>query len=384
MKIAIFDAFNGASGNMILASLLEISISEEDLRRIIKSLGLKIDFEIKKVEKKGIQANYIDVKEEIVERDFEEVVKILKSSDLDDAVKKDSINIFSMLFNAEKNIHGDCSFHEVGGDDAIFDVVSAVLGIRRLIVEGYRFYATTIRVGSGFTSFSHGKYPVPAPATLEILKNSELEICFGGDLELLTPTGASILSYYCKKLPKIPFTVKNVSYGAGKYETEVPNVLRLILGETTQADSVVLLETNIDDASGEFIGYAAENLRKLSGVLDVWIVPAYGKKSRPVFEIKVLTKEGFAEEAAKKLMELTGTLGVRIISINHRMVAEREIRTAKINFKGKNYEVRYKISPTRCKLEFEDLCKIAEEMNTPIFEVYKIITREVYNADPER
>ncbi len=388
MKVAIFDAFSGASGDMIVASLFGISLTRKDLQEIANSLKLEIEFKVFRVTRKGIVATRIEVEERRVERSFEEVAKIVERSELDEKVKSDAIQIFKRIDDAESRIHGRKSvFHEVGSDDAIFDVVAAVTGIRRLIEKGYTFYATPIRLGSGFIEFSHGKYPVPAPATLEILKGSKLEVVFDGNGELLTPTAAAILSYYCKKLPKTPISVENITYGAGKYDHEIPNVLRLILGKHAAADEVCILETNIDDVSGEVIAYAAEKLRNTEGVLDVWIISGIGKKGRPIIELRTLARMSAAEEVAEVIMRLTGSLGVRIVPVYHRVIAERRNERVEVEACGKRYKVRYKTSLPgfgHVKPEFDDIARICDECNLPPALVQRKIMRGIEDADPER
>lgn len=285
-----------------------------------------------------------------------------------------------MIQDAEKKIHGDEKLHELGSDDAIFDVLSSVTGIRKMILSGYKFYSTPIRLGRGFTKSKHGLLPVPAPITLELIK-SKISVIIDGEGELFTPTAAAIIGYYCDRYSNFPFLVKEISYGAGTFEFEHPNVLRLILGERIGKDSVVLLETNLDDVSCEILGYAAEKLRNREGVLDVWILNAIGKKSRPAFELKVLAREEVSEEVAKEVMKLTGTLGVRIFPIYHRLIADREILEKKVEFCGKRYEVRFKRSEHRSKPEFDDVARIAEETNIPLL---KVLEKVVRDADTDR
>lgn len=181
-------------------------------------------------------------------------------------MKEDAKKILEILAKAEGVVHGrdyrNATFHELGGDDAIFDIVCSAMGIRRLIEEGYRIFANPIRTGRGFVEFSHGRYPVPTPVVLEILKNSKLEVIFEGNLELLTPTASAILAYYCEGVLRQPLKVERISYGAGSYESDVPNVLRLILGSVEIHDSIAVIETNLDDLSCEEVGFALERLRE--------------------------------------------------------------------------------------------------------------------------
>jgi hypothetical protein len=395
MKVAIFDPFNGAGGDMIVASLLGLSLSENDLKSVVNSLNLSVEFEVKDVVLKGIKAKKVRVlpADQIggskTTRKFKEVLKILESSKIDPGVRKDVSAIFRILAEAEARVHGyanvlEATFHEVGSDDAIFDIVSAATGLRRLAEMGYTFYSTPVRLGSGFVEITHGKYPVPAPATVEILKNSSLEVMFGGEGELFTPTAAAILSYYCKGNLIYPFSVEGVYYGAGSRETEAPNLLRLILGSSYFHDSVVIIEANIDDVSGEIMGYAVSKLQNLDGVLDVFAVTGLGKKSRVSTLLRVIVEQERAEKVGGEIMKLTGTLGVRMIPIYHRMVSERQEEKIEVEIEGKKFYVRVKFSEPdfhHIKPEFDDVARIAEDLGLPIFQVYRKIVRVLEDAD---
>jgi len=394
MKVAIFDAFNGASGDMILASLLGVGIDEEEIKEVVGSLGIDVSFKVTNVNVKGISAKRVEVEEKGGERRFEDVLKIIKDSNLEDEVKENALAIFELIAKAEGKVHGrdyrQSVFHEVGADDAIFDVVCCVKAFENLKKEGYTFFASPVRAGSGFVEFSHGKYPVPAPAVLEILKVSSIEIMMDGEGELLTPTGAAILSHYCKPLKSFPIKVTEVSYGAGKRETDVPNVLRLILGETAFHDSIAIIETNIDDLSGEMLGYAMRKLLERDDVLDVVILPAYGKKMRPVSILKVISPMHKSEEVAKEVMRLTGSLGVRVIPVHHRVISERSEEAVKVKIRGKEFEVRVKRSYPgllHLKPEFDDVVAIAEDLNIPPHVAYREVMKKIdgaKDADSER
>ncbi len=390
MKVAIFDAFNGAGGDMIVASLLNTSLAESDLQEVVRILKLDIDFEVIEVNVRGIAAKRVVVKERGGERKYREVVELVDKSPLDEKIKLDAKAIFKILAEAEASVHGvdvdSVIFHEVGSDDAIFDIVCSAVGIRRLIEDGYTFFANPIRLGSGFIEFSHGTYPVPAPATLEVLRSSRLEVIFDGEGELLTPTAAAIMSYYCKGTFRYPLRVGDVSYGAGSRESEVPNLLRLVLGEAAFHDSVAVVETTIDDVGGEFLGFAADRLMKADGVLDVTLVPAYGKKGRPCVIFKVITAMERSEEIAAELMRLTGSLGVRILPVYHRIVAERESEVVDVTIFGRKFPLRVKKSKpsfSHVKVEFDDVIRIADELSLPPLRVYREIMRVLEDADPD-
>jgi len=393
MKVAILDAFNGASGDMILASLLDFGIDKGEIEDTVSALGIDIRYRLAKVNVKGILAKRIEVEEKGGHRSFKEVLSIIKNSKLEDEVKKNAVAIFELIAKAEAKVHGrnyrESVFHEVGADDAIFDVVCCVRAFENLKKEGYTFFATPIRAGSGFVEFSHGKYPVPAPAVLEILKNSSLKFIMDGEGELLTPTGAAILSHYCKPLKPFPLKVREISYGAGKRETDVPNVLRLILGEAVFHDCIAVIETNLDDLSGEMLGHAMKKLLERDDVLDLVMIPAYGKKMRPASILKAISPMHRAEEVAAEIMRLTGSLGVRVIPVYHRVISRREMETVKVKIRGREFEVRVKRSYPGFELlkpEFDDVVAIAENLNAPVGVVYREILKKIgaENADSER
>jgi len=396
MKVAIFDAFNGASGDMILASMLGVAINEKEIEEVVRELSLDVEFEISEKKVRGIHAKRVIVKEHGEGRSFREVLELIENSKLDFNVKRNAISVFQLLALAEGSVHNrdyrEAVFHEVGSDDAVFDVVCCVKAFENLKALGYRFYVANLRTGSGFVEFSHGKYPVPVPAVVEILKRSELEVILDGEGELLTPTGAAILAHYCKKFPNLPIQVKEVSYGAGSRETEVPNVLRLILGYAASHDSVAVIESNVDDVSGEIVGYAVKKLLENKDVLDVAVIPALGKKMRMTSIFKVIAPMQRAEEVAKELMELTGTLGVRIIPVHHRLVSDRVEESVRVEIGGKEFSIRVKKSFPgfeHLKPEFEDLEKVAEATGLPLLLVYREVLKNIVdkigaeNADPD-
>jgi hypothetical protein len=379
MRIVIFDVFNGAGGDMIVGSLIGISLTRDDLLDVVDRLSLKIEIDVEEESVKGIMAKKLTVKSERTERTYKEVINIIENSKMDEEVIKASKDIFTIIAKAEGKIHGrnyrDSVFHEVGSDDAIFDIVSAVKGIIRLKNDGYSFYSTPVRLGEGFIEIKHGKYPVPAPATLEILSNSSLEVILGGEGELFTPTAAAILSYFCKGVYRHPFKVERVSYGAGTRETSLPNVLRLIVGRTLSHDSVVLLETLIDDTSGEIIAHAIEKIGEVA--LDVSATPVTGKKGRPGIILRAISDFLRAEEVAERIISETGSLGVRIYPVYHRLIAPRELKSVDVEIHGEKFQVRVKKSGLLLKPEFEDVKRIAESLEMPLVVVYRKILERI-------
>jgi len=379
MRVAIFDPFSGASGNMIVGSMVGITLSESDLEDVVKRLNLDIEFKVREVNKKGISAKYVEVRERGNPRKFKEIVELIKNSKLDNNVKEESLKIFERLARAEGKIHGrdyeKAFFHELGSDDAVFDIVSATIGILRLKERRYRIFTTPVRVGGGFIEIDHGRYPIPTPATLEVLKGSKVEIAFGGEGVLLTPTGAAILSHFSEGNPNFTFEVEEVSYGAGKMDLEIPNVLRLILGVSQDSDGITILETTIDDMSGEHLSYALKKIAEKC--YDVNLIQAMGKKGRPCYILKAITDFGRSDIVAEEILKHTTSIGVRIYPIYHRVKARRRIDNVNVLINGKRYSVRVKISDYNVKPEFEDIVKIAEETGMSLKEIVRRVEREL-------
>lgn len=400
MKIVIFDAFNGAGGDMIVSSLLNTTIDEEDLKSIIGRLNLNIGFKVLEVVEQGISAKRIQISSGYKKRKYSEVVDLIDSSDLERRVKEESKGIFKSMALAEGEIHGrdykKAVFHEIGSDDAIFDVSASVTGILRLIDAGYSIYTTPIRLGTGFINIKHGKYPIPSPATLEIVKGSKLNVLWSGEGELFTPTAAAILSHFSKGEFLQPFQIENISYGSGSgfgedkneitnttrktnhshtSKPKTPNVLRLILGEKKGHDSIVVLETIIDDTTGEIISHAMDMVGK--EVLDITAIPAIGKKGRPATILKVITESDRSEEIGRKIISETGSLGVRVYPVHHRIIADRAIKEANLEIDGKVFSVRVKKAGNLLKPEFEDVKKISESLKKPLIVTYRIVLEKI-------
>ncbi len=349
--------------------------------------GLKeVEFtvEFSRVNKSGISAVYVDIKvpDEKRYRHLPEIEKIIQKADLSDAVKERAISIFRSLAEAEAKVHGiaveKVHFHEVGALDSIADIVGACVGFEMLGVE--HFACSPINVGRGFIEISHGKFPIPAPATTELLKGA---LIYSTDIqaELITPTGAAIISTVCKHFGAMPqMRLQAVSYGAGKQDFErFPNVLRLLLGEIAQEDlkteTLKLIETNVDDVSPEVLGFLMEKAFKL-GALDCWFTPIQMKKNRPASLISILCRTENEEDFCKLLFEETATLGVRIQDVRRQAVSRDTIF-----FESRYGSVRLKKSMLNDKIlnvkpEYEDLSQIAMANNKSIREVEAEILRE--------
>ena len=373
----LLDPFSGISGDMFLSAMIDF-VDREELINTIKKV-IDVDIEVKKVKKCHILANKVNIIPKDVDYNantYKDIKNIIKNSDIQRDVKITALEILKILANAESKVHDisieDVHFHEVGNYDTVADVVGASYIINKLNLKDNCFYRP-INVGSGFVETEHGLLPVPAPATAEILKGLKI---FFSDIkeELTTPTGAAIIKYINPKLVEgKSFTIKNVSYGAGDKDLELPNVLRVFEIESIN-DDVVLLETNVDDIPAEILGYLYEVLD--GKVRDLHFIPTYMKKNRPAYTVRAIVDRDKANEISKIIMRETGTLGVRILNIE-RITADREFKTIKLfdeNVKIKVGKIDDKIISE--KPEFEDLKKIAKKYGIPLKDLYKIAFSE--------
>ncbi|AKB26421.1 hypothetical protein MSMTP_2952 [Methanosarcina sp. MTP4] len=385
MKALIFNPFSGAAGDMILGCTLDLGADRQYVRELIEA-SVDVSVDIREVKKKGIKA--LDVRIGVPEKEkvrkYPELIDIIKSAKLPSLVEVSALDIFAKMAEAEAAVHGysdlaDLHFHEVGQSDALADVIGSSAAIHALGCDAV--YCTPINVGSGTVESAHGTLPVPAPATLEILRNGKL-FFRGGNVkkELLTPTGAAVLSHFAKSVEAFPQgRVTAVGYGAGDADLPGPNVLQGILSEPDSCliqDTIEVLETNADDVSGEVLGNLFEELLVM-GARDVVIIPATMKKGRPAHVIKVICKPEDSSKLARKIITETGSLGIRVIPTRHRLIAARKIETVRIDVDGKVFEVAVKVARDsegvllNISAEFEDCKQVARKSVTPVKEVMR-------------
>jgi len=389
-KVCYFECFSGASGDMLLASLLDTGIDQEWFKNELKKIeDIKDAFNINisKTLKKGINSTDVNIcliHHEHHHRGLNDIISIIHSSSINKSAKELAIKIFTNLARSEAKVH-NCDinkihFHEVGAIDAIVDIVGFSILFVELEID--TVMVSPVNVGSGIVKCAHGIMPVPAPATLELISSSNWPVYTPVKIEseLLTPTGAAILSTIHDKFGNFPnFTrIKSVSYGAGKKNLdEIANVIRLTIGEIDvkdqNSDCVVLLETNIDDLQPEFYDHIFDKLFQ-SGALDVFLTPIIMKKSRPANILSVICHEDISEKLQNIIFEETSTFGIRTTILN-RTILSREFKTIKIEDLG---EVRVKIGRnTKGKIvsikpEYDDCVKLA--VDVPL----KIIYQKVF------
>jgi uncharacterized protein (TIGR00299 family) protein len=390
MKVILFDPFSGASGDMIIAALIDLGADAGRIKEAME-MSAHVGVEVSKTIKKGISACSVNVstkKEGSLK--FAEIIERINSLSLSPEVLSDAVSVFNILGKAEAKVH--CTnleklhFHEIGQEDAIADIIGACAAFHDLGLKRHRIYCMPISAGSGFIEFSHGKFPVPAPAALEILKEYSLPWRSGHvDGELLTPTGAAVLAYFVNEAGACPpMKTEGIGYGAGSKDLSVPNVLRIISGEVDNqliSDRIEMLETSVDDVTGQVLGNLIDELLK-AGALDAAVIPATMKKGRSGHLIHVIAKPHDSEKLARKIIEETGSLGVRLIPVKHRLIARREMGEVKIKINSREFQIAVKIARDLCGVllkisaEFEDCRKTACESGIPVRDVIRLAEEE--------
>jgi uncharacterized protein (TIGR00299 family) protein len=409
MRIAYLDCFSGISGDMFLGALVDAGVSPKLLEDTVAALDIGARLEISRVLRGGISATKVDVysngekdlprevfweqhghdhaHEHLHGRGLSEVRRIIEKAAISSAAKATAIRVFEALGEAEAEVHntsvGRVQFHEVGDVDALVDIVCAAVGAESLVVE--EWVCSPLNVGSGTVKCAHGTLPVPAPATLRLLRDAPV-YSSGPQVELVTPTGAAIVETLCSRFATFPaMKIEKAGYGAGTREfSEHPNLLRLTVGEAGLADSaaaslvasptsneqiinekIMVLEANLDDLSPQVLAYAMERLLA-EGALDVFSVPVQMKKSRPGALLTVLAKMEDANRLTKLIFAETTTLGVRRREEQRQTLSRRwetvdtawgpvRIKIANMNGSVSNY------AP-----EYEDCRTLAEAQHVPL------------------
>lgn len=379
MRIGYFDCFSGASGDMILGSLIDAGLSARRLREELKKIRIPtIQLKVKKVLKRGISATQVIVegkKERRPHRNLREIMRIVERSGVKAEVKERSREIFKRIALVESKIHQtpmeEIHFHELGGLDSIVDIVGSVWGLQQLGIE--KIHVSKVNVGAGFVKCEHGILPIPAPATLALMEGKPI-YSSGVERELLTPTGAAILTTLGSEFGPIPsIHVERIGYGAGRDHLLHPNLLRLIIGtsaSTSGNEKVVIIQTNIDDMNPQFYDYIMEKLLAMN-VLEVFLTPILMKKNRPGTLLTVIGPSEKRPAITEFLLKETTTLGLRWHE-EERAKTEREILTketryGKIRFKLARWEGRVvNISP-----EYEDCKRLALKKGVPLKDIFE-------------
>lgn len=352
MRVLYFDCFSGAAGDMILGALVAAGADRNVVRSRLSDLavdGFEVHFE--DVRKQGFAAIKVSVawQNDQSHRHLHHIRKIIDASSLAENIKRRSIDVFTRLAEAEARVHGTTiekvHFHEVGAIDAIVDIVGSMIALDLLGAE--HVVCSPVPVGNGTVKCDHGVMPVPAPATAELLTGVPIAECDEVG-ELLTPTGAAILTTIAHSFGPVPaMEISAIGYGAGTREGKSrPNVLRVLLGDARKAvrfekDEIVVLETNIDDSTGEEVGRAVQRLLEV-GALDAFCQPIVMKKSRPGVMLTAITSLENEAACIQTMLRETSTFGVRR-RLSERATLDRRVETIETAF-----------GPVRVKLGLED------------------------------
>ena len=383
MKIIGYDCFSGISGDMNLGAMIDLGIEKTFLIDELKKLNLKgWELQVGKDQRHGINGTKVTVKQtrhEHIQRHLSDIEKIINDSTLDNKTKELSRKIFFRIAQAEAAVHGisidNVHFHEVGAIDSIIDVVGAAICYNALNVDAV--HVSTVELGSGFVKCDHGKLPVPAPATAELVKG--MPVKRGGvDFEATTPTGAAILATLGTDFsPNMAMKIEKTAYGVGRKEHhDVPNLLRVFLGETLEntgsGHDALHLECNIDDMNPEFFEYIADRLFK-AGASDVFLSNIIMKKGRPGILLNVICETDSSDIVKNIIFTESTTLGIRIFPFRKDTLA-RKFETIKtiygdITVKRSYYQGK----EVSWKPEYEECKRIASEKRIPVKEVYNNI-----------
>ena len=376
MKLLYVDCIGGVAGDMLLGALVDAGADRAAVIEALDALripGWALNFD--EVERGGIRATHARVSADYASssRNYADIRTLLAEAALAAGTKRRAERTFEVLAQAEAVIHGreveEVHFHEVGAIDALVDIVGVSAALESIGADA--IVASPIPAGTGTVDSAHGRLPVPAPATVELLKGAV--IAGGGEGETVTPTGAALLRANCTGFGPMPsMRLWATGYGAGSRDTQAPNVVRVLIGDAeTVADSetVELIETNLDDMNPELLPYAMERLLE-AGALDAWAAPVHMKKGRIGVVLSVLSDRLATPAVLEVMFHETTTLGVRITPV-HRAIADR--KTVEVSIAG--HTVRVKVAQRKGERvnaapEFEDAATVARATGMPLKDVY--------------
>ena len=390
MRVAYVQALGGASGDMLLASLIDAGLKIKSLEKIVGLLGVRgVTFKESKSERNGVSGTHLDVildSEAEKPRRWQDFVSMVEASSLSSEVKNTASGIFALIGEAESRVHGSdvehVHLHELGTLDTLVDVVGVIAGLEIMGVKNV--FCSSLPTGSGTVRTAHGRVMVPAPATETILAMTSAPshappASLPSTGEMLTPTGAAILGSIAEFEAPV-MTIESVGYGLGTRNPDsYPNALSLTIGEIDEvkaSEGLKLIETNLDDSTGEILGYVQQALIAKPGVRDVWTTPISMKKDRPAIMLSVLIEASAEAETAGFILRETSSLGIRTRSVD-RVIAERSIEELSLAIGTCNVKIKsLEGQPVSASPEFEDCKRIAEQIGIPVIEVMKIVQSE--------
>jgi len=381
MNYLYFDASAGASGDMILGALLDLGVPRAQFLKKMAELRLPVDIRIRSVQRAGLRGLKVDVRvkkgQESPPRHWSDVETLIRKSPFSDTVKANSLAVFGTLFKAEAKVHGEkfqtVHLHEAGADDALVDVIGSSYLAEALGVS--RVFCSPLNIGSGWVKTSHGILPVPPPAVAEILKGAPVYSAWAEE-ELVTPTGAAILSAWTEAFIPFPETsYSRIGCGAGSRDFEaLPNILRVFYGEEKEFQSekkVYQIEANLDDSSPQVLAFFQEKALQL-GALDAFLIPVTMKKGRLGTKLTLLADAAKMDELIEAVFRETSSIGVRFFPVERR-VLQRDIR--KVRVSGEAIGVKVATlgrSEVNVQPEFSDCLRVAEKKGLPVKKVIQL------------
>lgn len=412
-RIAVIDCqFAGISGDMFVGALLDLGAN---IKKIVRSMESVKDYvegcdslhvTVKDAPRHGLRAKRVEVKavEKFDHRTGIELTDALSKCLRDLKLSRDACNFatnaLETIIKAEAKVHGekfeDVHLHEAGSVDTLADIIGTTTALEDLgIFKGTKVYSTPVAVGGGLFKFSHGIVPSPAPATIEILRSKHFMMRGGPiEAELATPTGVALLVNLADTATNTypPMKPKVIGYGAGAKDfKEIPNIVRIIFGEPLEygflSDEIYVLETNLDDVTGEVIGHTMDRLLG-EGARDVSIIPMFTKKNRPGQILKIITDRQDVERLSQILMEETGTLGVRMY-LCKRHILTRETVPVEVEIGGKREKVKVKVSKgpggkdIHVKPEYDDIKRLADKTGKPLRVIRDLVVKKSRKIDEE-
>lgn len=384
MKTLYFDCYCGISGDMTVAAFLDLGVPFKHLQTELEMLNLpqnSYSISTTTTERHGISACLFDVTiyGSQTHRNYAKIDKLIAESSLNKSVKDISRKIFHKLAEAEAVVHGvpieNVHFHEVGALDSIIDIVATAICLDYLDITD--IYASPMPLGGGFVNTQHGSLPVPAPATIELMKGLQVHLN-SGEGERVTPTGAAIIATVAKTSTEKPtISIENIGSGAGcKDFSDCPNILRLFLGTSeSKKEQLVVVECNIDDASPQILGFAMEKLLT-AGALDVWFTSIQMKKNRPGAMLSFLSPKTLLELLSTIVLDETTAIGMRHYPVS-RSILKRKIESFKTDFGVVNFKTTSdSAGRNRSIPEYEDCRKIAIKQGIPLQQVIQQVMQE--------
>jgi uncharacterized protein (TIGR00299 family) protein len=393
MNVLYFDASSGASGDMILGALLDLGVPRAQFLEKMAGLDLPIDIHIRSVKRAGLRALKVDVRVrkglESSPRSWHDVEALIKRIPFSNTVKANSLAVFGRLFEAEARVHGEklrtVHLHEAGADDALADVVGSSYLAECLGVG--RVFCSPLNVGSGWVKTSHGTLPVPPPAVAELLKNAPVYSAWAEE-ELVTPTGAAILSSWAEAFRSFPeITYSRVGCGAGSRDFEgLPNILRVFCGDEREIRAekkVCQIEANLDDSSPQVLAYFLEKALRL-GALDAFLTPVTMKKGRLGAKLTLLADAATMDKLIEGVFRETSSIGVRFFPVERRIL-KRDIR--KVRVSGETIGIKVATlgaSEVNVQPEFADCLKAAAKIGLPVKRVLELALTEYFREKKPR